>query len=117
MEWSLWQDVQAKLRRLANARTISGPAHRSVNAYSMRTAGQYHEDMNMSGMPARAAVVCTTGLAATGAMTATYLAGGRWAGFGAAIGRVTGPFAPTAYESLRAVTPNGDGCSTCMPPR
>jgi hypothetical protein len=50
------------------------------------------------------ALAWAVGLAAAGGVIAAILAGGHWAYAGAAIGAVTGSFAPVAYDAIRGRT-------------
>jgi tetratricopeptide (TPR) repeat protein len=67
----------------------------------MHMSWRHDEDEHMtrrSRWPALGFAVC---LAAAGAVVAYLLAGGPWAAAGAAVGAVTGGFAPSVYDGLR----------------
>jgi tetratricopeptide (TPR) repeat protein/DNA polymerase III delta prime subunit len=60
-----------------------------------------HKDDTVASRSYRPELFCAVCLAAGGGVAASALADGRWGVVGAAVGAVTGAFAPTVYEALR----------------
>jgi hypothetical protein len=73
-----------------------------IVVHSLRAAWRYGEDDGMSRRSRWWALASGVALAAAGAGIAYVLAGGSWAAAGAVIGAVTGSFAPSLVDGIRA---------------